>query len=92
VNSDGHSFDLTPDGRTIVCGSHAYDSTAVSNTGLTEIYTIKLGTWQLKGNQIIGFHQNSTEDDSYYGWSVDIDADGERVITSGPYDGYNGTD
>ncbi len=86
----GWAFDLTPDGKTIVCGAFGYDD-FTENEGLTEIYTIKKGTWQLKGNQIIGFHQNITKEDSYYGWSVGIDEDGERVITSGPYDGYNET-
>ncbi len=82
----GWYFDLSEDGKTIVAGSVGHNATHNAD-GKTEVYQFNDGNWDLKGQPIIGYHNVTGEGNAYYGWSVAISASGDRILTSGLYDG-----
>jgi hypothetical protein len=81
-NNVGYSVSMNKNGHVIVEGSVYFDN----SRGEVKIFSFINGLWENTGN-IKGISENSA-----FGYSVDINADGSIIIIGAPYDDYNGHD
>lgn len=79
----GSSVALSPDGSKLVVGA-IYNDGSASNAGHVRVFTWNGTTWIQKGTDIDGTVANQ-----YFGYSVDISNDGNRIVVGAPY--HDGT-
>ncbi len=88
----GYSVGITPDGRTIICGSPQWSDENYDSPGYVKVFSLEgdssLGTdiWKQIGQDIIGEAKGDL-----FGYSVTISSDGETIAVGAPLnDGMNG--
>ncbi len=92
----GWGMDFSKSGNTLITGIYGYDGANVDDDGNDlggfEVWKFEEnnGTWYDHGG--VYYTQGTTGgDESFYGWSVSVDAKGERTAVAGMYDTYNST-
>ena len=77
-DESGSSVSIDSDGDRVVIGSWSNDGTA-SNAGHVRVYGYSGGSWTQLGNDIDGAAAND-----WFGFSVSIDSDGDRIAIGAP--------
>ena len=86
----GAGVAISGDGTVAAIGA-PYRTTTMSNgqskqSGGMEVWKKRNGTWQFGGNIVPSVDLGNTgEYDHWYGWSVDVDAVGDRIVVGAPY-------
>ena len=84
-DESGYSAAISGDGLKIAVGARYNDATA-SNAGHVRVYSWNGTEWSQVGNDIDG-----EAGDDQYGFSLDINGNGNRVIIGGPQNDGNGS-
>ena len=80
----GFSLDINHAGNRIVVGA-IYDDDGGSNSGSVSVYNWNGSSWSLVGSQI-----NGNANSEYLGYSVSINATGNKVLAGAMYSGSSG--
>lgn len=79
----GNAIELSENGRRLVAGAPVHTGIAEA-TGLVKVYELENGNWNQIGSDLEG-----TERDGFFGFSVAITNDGNRIAVGNPLVGMN---
>ena len=83
-SSDGRSIALSADGLILAIGGPHYDTETEKDNGRVRVFQYTSGSWTLMSDPIIG------DEDSLFGFSVDLSSDGMVVAVGARWDSDGG--